>query len=321
MNGNGNNKIDSSSFHRPHVSIIILHLEDISCLVDCVTSLSKITYRNFDIIIVNNGPENLFLSNTLIPKYKRITKIINTEKNLGFAAGNNLGIRRALKNGADYILLLNDDTEVTPEFLTTLIDAAESRPDAGMLGPKICYFNDPDKIWFAGARFDQKTCTVMTTGFNRSGKSVDYAHVESDYITGCALLIRKNVIEKVGLLDERFFLYCEDVDWGLRCSKAGFKNLVIRCSQIRHKVSSSSGGIDSLPGAYHRRRSCLLMARIYSPQSLCRIQRKILRDIVWLLLKSSDKMRFKKIFVCLFAIRDYHSGKNGSGPRWMWTKK
>jgi Predicted glycosyltransferases len=321
MNGNKNNKIDSSPFHRPHVSIIILHLKDIPCLVDCVTSLGKITYQNFDIIIVNNGPENLLLSNTLIPKYKRITKIINTKKNLGFAAGNNLGIRRALKNGADYILLLNDDTEVIPDFLTTLIDAAESRPDAGMLGPKICYFNEPDKVWFAGARFDRKTCTVTTTGFDQFDKCKTPALVESDYITGCALLIRKNVIEKVGLLDEGFFLYCEDVDWGLRCSNAGFKNSVVTCSHIRHKVSSSSGGIDSLPGAYHRRRSRLLMARIYSPQSLCRIQRKILRDIVWLLLKSSDKTRFKKIFACLFAMRDYHSGKNDSGPRWMWTKK
>lgn len=304
----------------PKVAIIILHLKEIPCLIDCIKSLSKITYRNFDIIIVHNGAETAFLRNALIPVYEHITKVIHAGDNLGFAAGNNIGIRQALQGGADYILLLNDDTEVAPDFLTTLMDAAVSRPDAGILGPKICYFNEPDKVWFVGARFDRKTCSVTTTGFERFDKCKTPAPVESDYITGCALLIKRNVLEKIGLLDERFFIYCEDVDWGLRCSKAGFKNLVVTCSQIRHKISYSSGGIDSLPRVYHKRRSHLMMARIYSPQSLCKIQRKVLRDIVWLLLKSSDKMWFKKILACIFAIIDYHSGKTGRGPYWLWEE-
>lgn len=304
----------------PKVAIIILHLKDIHCLVDCIKSLNKITYQNVDIIVVHNGPENIDLLDALAPISQYITKAIDTEENLGFAAGNNIGIKQALQDGADYMLLLNDDTEVAPDFLTTLMDAAVSRPDAGILGSKICYFNEPDKVWFVGARFDRKTCRVATTCFERFDKYKTPALVESDYITGCALLIKRNVIEKIGLLDERFFLYCEDVDWGLRCSKAGFKNLVVTCSQIRHKISYSSGGIDSLPRVYHKRRSHLLMARIYSPQSLCKIQRKILRDIVWLLLKSSDKMRFKKILACFFAIIDYHSDKIGRGPYWLWEE-
>jgi GT2 family glycosyltransferase len=123
------------------------------------------------------------------------------------------------------------------------------------------------------------------------------------------------------MLDERFFLYWEDVDWGLRCSNAGLKNLIVPASHIWHKISVTSGGIDSLPRVYHKRRSHLLMARIYSPQSLCKIQRKIFRDIVWLLLKSSDKMWLKKIFACLFAIIDYRSGKIDKGPDWLWENK
>ncbi len=301
----------------PKVTIIILHLKDASHLVDCIASLNKITYQNYTIIVVHNGPENETLRGALSPISQHITKVIDTEENLGFARGNNIGIRQALKDGAKYILLLNDDTEVDPGFLTMLIEVAESRPDAGMLGPKIYNFDEPENVWFAGAHFDRKTCKVTTTGFDQTYNCEGNNLVESDYVTGCALLIKKEALEKIGLLDERFFLYWEDVDWGLRCIKAGLKNLIVTHSHIWHKVSASSGGMNSLPRVYHKARSHLYMAKIYAPQTLCKLQRGYVRDIVWLLLKSSDKNWLKKIFACLFAIIDYHSGKVGKGPHWI----
>jgi hypothetical protein len=304
----------------PKVTIIILHLKNIQCLIDCIASLNKITYNNYDIIVVNNGPGNTALLDALSPISQHITRVIDTEDNIGFARGNNIGIRQALKDGAEYILLLNDDTEVAPDFLSILIDAAEARPDTGMLGSKIFRFIEPDRVWFAGARFDQDTCKVVTTEYEQTVQS-NALVVESDYITGCASLVRRDTIEKIGMLDERFFLYWEDVDWGLRCSKAGLKNLIVPASHIWHKISVTSGGIDSLPRVYHKARSHLFMANIYVPQALCRLQRDLFRDIVWLLLKSSDKNRIKKVLACLLAIIDYHSGKSGKGPHWLWANK
>jgi GT2 family glycosyltransferase len=304
----------------PKVTIVILHLKGIPYIVDCVGSLNKVTYHNYNIIVVHNGPENIALRDALSPISQHISKVIDTEENLGFARGNNIGIRKALKEGAEYILLLNDDTEVAPDFLTKLISVAELRPDAGMLGPKIYYHDQPQNIWFAGARFDRKSCKVTTTGFDQFDKNKSSALIESDYITGCALLIKRNTIEKIGLLDERFFLYWEDVDWGLRCIKAGFKNLLVTRSHIWHKASATSGGIDSLIRVYHKTHGHLLLARIYTPHALCKLQRKFFRDIAWFLLKSSDRIWFKKNLACLLAIIDYHSGKIGRGPHWLWKE-
>jgi GT2 family glycosyltransferase len=305
----------------PKVAIIILHLKGIPCLVDCVDSLNKITYQNYSIIVVHNGSENIVLRDALSSISQHITKVIDTEENLGFARGNNIGIRQALKDGAEYVLLLNDDTEVSPEFLKKLVEIAEVQQDAGMLGPKIYNIDEPGKVWFAGARFDRKICKVITTGFGQTSKSDVNNHVESDYVTGCALLIKKETLEKIGLLDERFFLYCEDVDWGLRCIKAGLKNLIVPDSHIWHKASASSGGIDSLIRAYHKTRSNLLLARIYTPHALCKLQRSLFRDIAWALFKSSDPHRIKKARAFFAAIIDYHLGKNDKGPNWLVTNE
>jgi GT2 family glycosyltransferase len=305
----------------PKVTIIILHLKGIPCIVDCVGSLNNITYQNYNIIVVHNGSENIALREALSPASQHITKVIDTEKNLGFARGNNIGIRQALNDGAEYVLLINDDTEVAPDFLTKLIKAAEEQQGAGMLGPKIYLYDQPKKIWFAGASFDKKTCEITTTGYSQFDKSKSSELIESDYVTGCALLVKKEVIEKIGMLDERFFLYWEDVDWGLRCIRAGYKNLIVTYSHIWHKASTSSGGVNSLPRIYHKARSRLYMAKIYAPQTLCKLQRGYFRDIVWFLLKSPDKNRIKMILACLLAIIDYHSGKVDRGPHWIWTKR
>ncbi|MEK6767322.1 MAG: glycosyltransferase family 2 protein [Planctomycetota bacterium] len=303
----------------PKVAVIILHLKDIPCLVDCIISLNKITYRNFNIIIAHNGPESIALLDALAPISRHITKVIDMDANIGFTRANNIGIRHALRDEAEYILLLNDDTEVAPDFLTTLIDVAELRPDAGMLGPKILFYDQPQKIWFAGARFNPETCMATATGFNQAVQYEDSVPIESDFITGCALLIKRKAIEKIGLLDERIFIYCEDLDWGLRLIKAGLKNLVVPDARIWHKVSITVGGLDSPFTIYHKTRSRLLMAKLYVPKSLYKLHRKFLCDIAWLLFKSHGPSKIKKAGACFLAMIDYHSGKTGKGPDWLMT--
>lgn len=303
----------------PKVSIIILHLKEIPCLVDCIASLNKITYQNFNIIIAHNGPESTALLDALAPISGHVTKVINMDANIGFTRANNVGIRYALRDGAEYILLLNDDTEVARDFLNKLIDVAESRPDAGMLGPKILFYDQPKKIWFAGARFNPETCMASSFDVDQAVQCENSVPIESDFITGCALLVKREVIEKIGLLDERIFIYCEDLDWGLRLIKAGLRNLVVPDARIWHKVSITVGGLDSPFTIYHKTRSRLLMAKLYEPKSLYKLHRKFFRDIIWLLFKSHGPSRFKKAGACFFAMIDYHSGKTGKGPDLLMT--
>ena len=250
---------------------------------------------------------------------KALYTSIDTQGNLGYARGNNIGICDALTRGAEYILLLNDDTVVSPDFLSILLETAEKSTDIGIVGPAIYYFDDPQEIWFAGARFDPDSCMIKSHETADSGNEVSSDLIGSDYITGCALLIKKSVIEEIGLLNERFFLYWEDVDWGLRAKKAGLKRLVVPQSRIWHKVSVSTGGMDSPLRAYHKTRSHLLMAKLHSPNALTKLHIGFFRDIAWLLLKSNDRDRIRKARAYMAAIIDYHRGRTDRGPQWLWN--
>lgn len=302
----------------PKVSIIILHLDSQVALLACLRSCRAIQYKNCEIIIVENGSRHALDPDTLKEFAGSTPCVIHSPVNLGFAAGNNLGIRAALTRGADYVLLLSDDTEVAPEFLDALVQAGEQDEHIGALGPTIYYFDDPKRIWFAGARFDAQTCQVVAS---RSGELDDGGPtdpVESDWLTGCCLLMKRHAIEKVGLLDERFFLYWEDTDWGLRLCACGLKSVVVPSAHIWHKISLSAGGTDSVLKAYHKTRSHLQFAQLHAPHALFALQWSLLRDIAWLLLKSSRMDRFRKAWALWAAIKDYHRHSRGRGPDWLW---
>jgi len=273
----------------------------------------------FQILIVDNGSHLQVQTLSIKPWFPISIRIITSKDNKGYAKGSNIGIKEALSLGADYILLLNNDTVVSPSFLDILIETAEKTSNAGILGPKIHFYSEPGKIWFAGARFDSETCMLITPKSGQIDEGMDTKPLESDYITGCALLVKRAVIEKIGLLDERFFLYWEDVDWGLRAKKAGFTNLVIPTSRISHKVSISSGGMDSLIRVYHKTRSHLLMAKLHAPSALPKLHVQFLKDIAWLIFKSGDEKRFKKAHAFIAAIKDYHLGKTDKGPEAIWN--
>ncbi|MDO9575951.1 MAG: glycosyltransferase family 2 protein, partial [bacterium] len=213
-----------------------------------------------------------------------------------------------------------DDTVVSPDFLDILVATGENNPDVGMLGPKIYYFDEPKRIWFAGAKFDEQTGLIFASHSDEIGNNrKDEKPEESDYVTGCALLVKKRLIDIIGILDERFFLYWEDVDWGLRAKKAGFKNLTVPSAHIWHKVSVSTGGMESPLRAYHKTRSHLVMAKLHAPWALNRLHWRFFRDIAWLLFRSSDREKIKKVRAYFAAIIDYHLGKTGRGPHWLWA--
>jgi len=304
----------------PKVCIVILHWNNYFGLVECLSSLREITYPNYDIIIVNNGSKTRLYLSTIQGTADHVAAVVETQENLGYARGNNLGIKEALRRGTDYILLLNDDTVVSPEFLDTLVNAAERHHDVGILGPKIYHYDEPERIWFVGARFDGHLCRVSFPGAGQIDNGQFEKPREADFITGCAMLVKREVIERIGTLDGRFFLYWEDVDFGVRAKKADIRSLVVPASKIWHKVSSSSGGADSPLKAYHKTRSHLLMAKLHSKGAIPKILRETFSDVLWLLFKSSDANRIKKARAYTRAVLDFYLGRLNKGPRWLWVE-
>ena len=172
--------------------------------------------------------------------------IDNTKENRGFAGGNNIGIKQALEKGADYILFLNNDTVVEPSFLKELVKAGESNKKIGILGP-----------------IGGKINWLYTKGIHVT-HNMKHITKETDYITGACMLIKRKVIEKIGLMDEDYFLYCEDVDLCLRAQKAGFLCGVASDSRISHKVSKNAK-IASFSYIYYHTRNGLLLAKRNAP--------------------------------------------------------
>jgi GT2 family glycosyltransferase len=179
------------------------------------------------------------------------TTLLESSTNLGYAEGNNLGLRYALECDADDILLLNNDTIVDASSLESLVSTIESDPSIGAVGPKILYQADPRRLWSAGGRLN----FTETVGRMRGYRQIDrgqFDRVEAvDYLSGCALLLRRTALERVGLLDPIYSpAYFEDADWCVRARRSGYQLVYVPTARIWHKVSMSGGGEYNLRERY-----------------------------------------------------------------------
>jgi len=229
---------ESGSEMLPRVVIIILNWNGKNDTSECLDSLNAITYQNYEIIVVDNGSTDGSQQH-FKDKYPGIF-LIETGQNLGFTGGNNRGITAALQKNADYVLLLNNDTIVDRLFLEELVYAAESREDVGILNPKIYYYDQPRLLWYAGGNLSLLQGLPRHFGFQEIDSGQYDKMKEVNFITGCAFLIKRKVIENIGLLDEKFFCYSEDADWSIRAIKAGYKGLYVPSSMIWHKIGIST---------------------------------------------------------------------------------
>lgn len=233
----------------PKISIIILNWNGWRDTTECLQSLNRITYSNYEVIVVDNGStdgsvEHLEKAKDVFSKQGLFFTLIQNKENLGFAEGNNVAIRQILKRReSDFILLLNNDTVVEKNFLSELIKVAQSKEEIGILGPKIYYYDYQGKknvIQSAGSAVN--LCIGRFPSAEKLDK-VDNRYVirvqSVDFVTGACLLIKTEVVRKIGLLDKRFFLLFEDTDWCLRARKAGYSVLYIPKSVIWHKTSQS----------------------------------------------------------------------------------
>lgn len=262
--------------NNPSVAIILVNFNNETDTIACVNSLEKITYPNCKIFIVDNGSDEKSVSK-LRPLAGGDIELIETGKNLGFSGGNNVAVKKALDAGFDYILLLNNDTEVEPDFLDKLAAAAESGEKIGVVGPKIYFYSDPKRIWFGGGKFswfgggrhlryNEIDSASQSSPLNANRYPLNASPEETGYMTGCAFLIKTKVIKEIGLLCEDFFLYYEDTDWSLRVKKAGYKIIYVPAAKIYHKVSRTASALGNPTIHYYHIRNALLLSQRQAPK-------------------------------------------------------
>ena len=305
-----NNKMDK---HYPKVAILILNWNGWKDTIECLESVFRITYPNYQVIVIDNGstdgsierikawaegkqevltpepshplyyfshppvkkpipyieynrkeaegggnPElekslminwlnskahlqNNHTNSSINPTTQYPLISIQTGANLGFAGGNNVGIRYALKRGFDYVLLLNNDTVVDKNFIEPLVKVFQTETKVAAVGSKVYYYDRPNVINFAGGKINLWKGTAPHIGINQIDDGQFNQIKKVDYVIGCALMASREAFEKIGLLDEKYFIYTEEVDWCFNACKLGYKVLFVPQSKIWHKISASAG--------------------------------------------------------------------------------
>ena len=246
-------------------------------LLNCLESIfqSKGKLDLWQVIVVDNASSDGSVE-VVKSKYPQV-ELVENKTNLGFAAGNNVGIKYALENDADYIGILNNDTLVDENFIEELINVLEKDGNIGVAVPKI-YFakgfefhknkykeNELGRvIWYAGGEIDWKNVIGSHSGLDEVDKGQFDEDGETQMATGCCFLVKKEVLEKVGLYDDRYFLYFEDADFSERVKKAGYKIMYEPKAIIWHKNAQSTGAGSNLQ-TYFQTRNRLLFGLSYAP--------------------------------------------------------
>jgi len=225
------------------VFIIILNWNGKEDTLECLTSVAKINYSTYELIVVDNGSTDNSVK-AIRSQFPNV-HIIETKENLGFAEGNNVGIRHALSSGSDFILLLNNDTWVDKNFLDHLVTEAKITNNAFIYGPTIFYADKKNTIWFSGAKWNTDKLAFDFPLQNHLKHELPSKPFETDYICGAAMFFHRSIAEKIGLLDKRFFLVWEESDWCFQARKEGYKSLIVPNAQIWHKIGVSFGSESS----------------------------------------------------------------------------
>jgi GT2 family glycosyltransferase len=207
----------------PKVSVIILNWNGLEDTIECLESLKNITYPTYEVIVVDNASSGNDVE-VLRERYQDYIHIIQNEKNYGFAKGNNVGIRYALDKGADYVLVLNNDTVVAPTFLNELVSCCRKEHKIGAVGPKLYYYDNPTRVQLPELY-----------------QMVGDAPANMKTLSGAAFLVGRKVWEQVGLLDEVFYpAYCEDRDFFERLKEHGYRIVCVPASKVYHKMSATA---------------------------------------------------------------------------------
>jgi len=240
---------------KPLVYIIMVNWNLKEVTLECLESLHGLKYPNFRIVVVDNHSAD-GSPQAISERFPDVEQIINDE-NRGSTAAYNVGFRRALEANAQFAMLINNDTIIDPNALDLLVEACLPK-DVGLTGPLIFYSAAPDKIWSAGSMRSRLTLDLT----DDNGRNKTFMEItERDFLTCCALLFKREVLNKVGLMDEDYFFYQEELDYCYQVRGAGYRILLVPEAKVWHKVSLTAGGSGSPVERYWMAKNSVLYYR------------------------------------------------------------
>lgn len=298
----------------PHVAIVIINWNDYEETAQCLTSLKDISYPHYEILLVDNGSSDGSIER-LRHEFPDVTYVLLPE-NLGFTGGNNVATERALMSGADYILLLNNDTIVTPDFLQPLLARMESNPKIAAVTGKIYYApaaksGQSEIIWYAGS-FRKWWMGFSHFGIDEQDTGQFERPREIAYASGCEMLLRSSVLHEIGLLSDDYFAYWEESDWCFRAKKAGYMAYYEPKSVIYHASTSSQHGKASAVHNYLYARNAFIFAARHE-YGLRRVKFWLLfpLQLVYLALWDLRRRNYRASRAALWGVLDYVRGYRG----------
>ncbi len=300
------------------VSIIILNFNGSKDTLECLKSVEKLVINNYklQVVVVDNGSTDGNIDAIRNFQFSIFNfQFIKNKENLGFSGGNNVGIRYARDKNADYILLLNNDTIIDKHIVSELLKVAESNEEIGIVAPKI-YFakghefhknkykeNERGKvIWYAGGVIDWNNVIGVHKGVDEVDKGQHEKTEETNFASGCCMMVKKEVFQKVGFLEKKYFLYYEDSDFSERIKKAGFTIMYAPLAFLWHKNAGSTGGSGSKLQDYYITRNRMLFGMRYAP---FRSKLALIKESIFLFMRG--RVWQKR------GILDFYLGKFGRG--------
>ena len=243
----------------PNLKIVILNMDLKDDTLELIESLQQAGAYPEQIILVDNASTDGSVE-AIRAQFKNAIQLIQNQENIGFAAGNNQGFEKAYQLGAEWVLLLNNDTIVAPDFFDQIEKAIDTNSKYEILSPAIFYYSEPDILWHLGSFRIPGTLLARNRYSNKPLPKNLPDLLPVDFISGCAMLIKSDVYKKVGLFDARFFAYWEEVDFCFRARKSGFQICVMINSRIWHKVSKTANR-DKSQKRYLNTRNIILYTR------------------------------------------------------------
>jgi Predicted glycosyltransferases len=286
------------------LGIVIVNYNGEKYQNDCIRSLYSMNYQNFEIIVVDSASKDQSIA--LLKKEFPNVHILEEHDNVGVAVGNNIGIRYSVSLNTEYTLLLNNDVELHSELISELLQKADSDT---IVVPKIYYYEPNNLLWFAGGKLLWNKGSAMHVGIHEEDRGQYDKEILITYAPTCCMLIHNRIFERIGMIDEKMFMYYDDTDLCARMQENGIRLLYVPTAKMWHKVSSSSGGENSKLNVYYMFRNQLYFMKKHKnmlifPARLYALSRAGAKYLL-------SPFRCKNDKYILEAYKDYFVGKMG----------